>query len=356
MTNIISFDESGNTGQDLLNNDQGAFILSSSNFNDDEIKILSNIFNSNDEIHFKKLKKSVKGRRQIIEFINHPLITEKNIISSVSHKEFVVYGQIIDILVETTLYHRGIDIYKGGTNIAFSNILFFAGQLEHKILYRKMLESFITMVRTKNENSINKFYKIVNQLSKNITTTYEFFLFDLILESKNYISGIINSFDKYTIDVTLSSFLVICELWHAKLNSKISVLFDNSKQIEYYLDYIEFMKNHNSERIKYGYGDRKMTFPTQISNLKLVDSNVQKSIQITDLIASSLGFMFNNKSEKLNDFVKEIQNSKLRHLTNCHTIWFANEVSLRELGMENTDGSNPLDFLAGKMIDKNNNL
>lgn len=116
------------------------------------------------------------------------------------------------------------------------------------------------------------------------------------------------------------------------------------------------MKNHNSEKIKYGYGDRKMTFPTQISNLELVDSNVQKSIQITDLIASSLGFMFNNKSEKLNDFVEEIQNSKLRHLTNCHTIWFATEVSLRELGMENTEGNNPLDFLAGKMIDKNNNL
>jgi len=355
MTNTISFDESGNTGQDLLNKDQAAFILSSSNFNDDEIEILSNIFDTDDEIHFKKLKNNSKGRKQIVEFINHPLISEKNIISSVSHKEFVVYGQIIDKLVETTLYHKNIDIYKGGTNIIFTNMLFFSGQIKHKILYREMLENFILMVRIKNQKSIEDFYLTV----KNIyikTAAKESFLLLLILESKKYISDIINSFDKYTIDVTLSSFLVLCDLWHEKIKTKISVLFDNSKQIEYYQEYIDFMKNNSTEKTEYGYGIRKMTFPSQINDVQLVDSTTRKSIQITDLIASSLGFMFNNQNEKMNDFVKEIQNSKLRHLSNCHTIWFSTEISPKELGMEDTDGENPLDFLAKKMIDKNNNL
>jgi len=75
MSNTISFDESGNTGQDLLNKDQGAFVLSSSNFSDSEIEILSNIFDTENEIHFKKLKKSSKGRKQIcISVITHNLL------------------------------------------------------------------------------------------------------------------------------------------------------------------------------------------------------------------------------------------------------------------------------------------
>lgn len=355
MTNTISFDESGNTGQDLLNKDQGAFILSSSNFNDNEIEILSNIFDTDDEIHFKKLKKNTKGRKQIIEFINHPLISEKNIISSISHKEFVVYGQIIDKLLEPTLYHKNIDIYKGGKNIIFTNILFFSGQVKHQILYREMLENFISMVRLKTKKSIEGFYLAVKNIYEKIDVNENFLLL-LILESKKHIFDISDSFDKYTIDVTLSSFLVLCDLWHEKINLKISVLFDNSKQIEYYQEYIDFMKNSSTQKTKYGYGNRKMTFPSQINDVQLVDSKTRKSIQITDLIASSLGFMFNNQNEKMNDFVKEIQGSKLRHLSNYHTIWFSTEISPKELGMEDTDGDNPLDFLANKMIDKKDNL
>lgn len=294
--------------------------------------------------------------KQIIEFLNHPLISEKNIISSVSHKEFTVSAQIVDKLIETTLYHKNIDIYKEGKNIAFTNLLFFAGKYKwDKVLYYKMLEDFISMVRNKTQESITEFYNSIKQLSQKINAS-ERYLLDIIMESENHISEIINSFDKYTIDVTLSSFLVICDLWYEKLNFKINVLFDKSKQMEYYQEYIDFMKGHNSELIKIGYGNRKMNFPAQIKDVKLVDSINEKSIQITDLIASSLGFMFNNKNEKFKKFVKDIQDSKLRHLSNCHTIWFSTEISPKELGMENTEGVNSLDFLAEKMMNKKNNL
>src|SRR5690606_20278040 len=52
----IYIDESGNTGQDLLNQDQRVFILSSNNFNDSELNELKAIFNECNELHFVKLK------------------------------------------------------------------------------------------------------------------------------------------------------------------------------------------------------------------------------------------------------------------------------------------------------------
>lgn len=65
----IYIDESGNTGQDLLNQDQRVFILSSNNFNDSELNELKAIFNECNELHFVKLKKSEKGRKAIIELL-----------------------------------------------------------------------------------------------------------------------------------------------------------------------------------------------------------------------------------------------------------------------------------------------
>ena len=60
--------------------------------------------------------------------------------------------------------------------------------------------------------------------------------------------------------------------------------------------------------------------------------------------------MFNNKNEKLKELVEDIQDSKLRHLSNCHTIWFSTEIPPKELVVEDTEGYNLLDFLVEKMI------
>lgn len=108
MKNIISFDEAGNTGQDLLNIDQKAFVLASVNFGSNDIEDIKQIFDGCGEIHFKSLKNSKKGREQIISFINHNTISEDSIICSVCDKEYLVIGQIIDQLVETVLYHQKI--------------------------------------------------------------------------------------------------------------------------------------------------------------------------------------------------------------------------------------------------------
>lgn len=144
INNIISFDEAGNTGQDLLHDDQKVFVLASNNFSDDEIRILKSLFATDRELHFKKLKDSAPGRKAIIDFLNHDLIGEKNIICLTAHKEFVVVGQIIDKLAEPVLYDMGIDLYKFGQNITYNNYLFYLGNFKwDKKLFNEVLESFI---------------------------------------------------------------------------------------------------------------------------------------------------------------------------------------------------------------------
>jgi len=349
----IYIDESGNTGQDLLNSEQKVFVLASNNFSKREIDILTSIFDNQKEIHFKKLKNSDKGRSSIIKLLNHDLITEENIICVTAHKEFSTVGQIVDQIIEPVLYDYGIDIYLYGQNISATNFIFYFGNFFwEKEVYKQLLDAFIFMVRNKTKESIIEFYKNADKLYKQAKTK-ERGLLQPIMNSKSQINEILEGINKFTVDLTLSSFYILCDLWYKKLNHKINIVQDSSKQIEHYKEYIEFTKNLDIETQEVGFDSRTITFPTQIEKLELVSSENYLGVQISDLIASSIAYMYNNENPKQKKFVEEIQNSKLLGLSNYFTIWPSTEITPRELKMEKGEGQNILDFLANQNINKN---
>ena len=125
---------------------------------------------------------------------------------------------------------------------------------------------------------------------------------------------------------------------------------DSSKQIEYFIEYIEFTRTLNIPKQEIGFDSRRMTFPTQIEKLELVTSESYLGVQFSDLIASSLAFMYSNKNEKQHTFVEQIQNSKLLQLSNFHTVWPNSAITPEQLKMKKGEGQNVLDFLAYQKI------
>lgn len=85
----IYFDEAGNTGSNLLDPEQPFFVLASTNFSDDEVNELVNIFETNsEELHFLNLRKSPKHQAKLLEFFNHDLITTATVKFSFADKKF----------------------------------------------------------------------------------------------------------------------------------------------------------------------------------------------------------------------------------------------------------------------------
>jgi hypothetical protein len=346
----IYIDEAGNTGQDLMNLDQIVFVLASNSFSAGEINTLTSLFEDKTELHFKKLKNSVNGRKSIIQFLNHSLVTEERIICSTIHKEYATVAQIVDQIIEPVLYDNDIDIYQYGQNIAMSNfIIHFGNFFWDKKSYKAMLHSFIEMMRKKTEISISEFYKNAKELF-NSAKSKERRLLQPILDSEKQIANILNNVDKFTIDLTLSSFYILSDLWHKKTNKQLNIFQDSSKQIEHYQEYIYFTKTLKIPKQEIGFGSRKMTFPTQINKIELVDSQNNLGVQISDLIASSLAFMYSNKNEKQKKLVEEIQKSKLVQLSNYHTVWPNADVTPEDVKMEKGDGQNVFDFLSNQRI------
>ncbi|NAY90935.1 DUF3800 domain-containing protein [Muricauda sp. JGD-17] len=347
MASTIYFDESGNTGQDMLNQDQKVFVLASVNYLVEHQQKIKEFFGVDGEIHFKSLKKSGAGRRKILSFLNSKWIHEQYVILYYVNKEFATCGQIVDLLAEIVLHHKGYDIYINGRHIAFTNHLFYFGNFFwNKQLFKKFLESFVEMVRTKDATAIKNFYILVEELYSQIE---EKEILKPIKESKRHIDEIIEAIDRFTIDVTFSTFLVLCDKWSKRLGKKIDVRFDRSKQLEHYNLYIEKtleLSNTTKKKIEIGYDNRTMTFPHQINSVELVNSVNEFGVQCADLIASSLAFAYNNEEGRFEKFSKQIKDSRLFELSNAQSIWPTDDVSPEALGMSQGKGINPLDFLA----------
>ncbi|WP_252499170.1 DUF3800 domain-containing protein, partial [Escherichia coli] len=72
----IYFDESGNTGSNLLDPNQPVFSLASCSFSDNDARNLIGLLNSRSplEAHFKNLKRRKNGQDAIIRFMSSKLI------------------------------------------------------------------------------------------------------------------------------------------------------------------------------------------------------------------------------------------------------------------------------------------
>ena len=206
------------------------------------------------------------------------------------------------------------------------------------------------MIRLKTEESINTFYTTAEEL---LDSVKEKNVVQPIVESKKHISDIMQSIDKYSIDVTFSTFLVLCDKWYKQTKSKIDVRFDESKQIRHYNYFLEHSKKiaeKTPETVEIGFDSRKMTFPPQINSIEMVDSKEEFGVQCADLIASAIAFMYNNETGRFAPFSKQIQQSKLLQLSNSYTIWPTDDVSPKALDMEDGEGINPVDFMADTFI------
>jgi hypothetical protein len=158
--------------------------------------------------------------------------------------------------------------------------------------------------------------------------------------------------DKFALDVTLSDFYVICDRWYKRVGKKLIIFQDSSKQIDHYREHIEFTTKLQMKIQEVGFDSRTMTYPTQIESLQMNSSENIKGIQISDLIASSIAFMYNNKNAKHFKFVEQIQNSRLLNLSNYFTVWPNQQITPKELRMGKGNAQNPLDFLAALMYEK----
>jgi hypothetical protein len=346
---MIYFDEAGNSGSNLLDNNQPVFVLLSHNYSDAESEILLEKLKSlsqAEELHFAKLKKFQKFRNAIIDCLNHDLIQENRMYHYYAHKRYMICIQIVDQLIEPVYYDLGEDIYKSGKNLSTANLMYILSSNNwDKDIFNEMCGHFVKWMRYANENDCKLFYEATIRLHSNTLEIYRDIL-NLILLSAKFIKSITGAISKYTLDATLSCFVDHCNYWAKIYKDPFDITFDDSKQIEYWKEMIAFLTDALPSA-EVGYDSRMHKYPLLINTLKTGTSISYVGLQLADVLASSINHVaVQIHNNKMDDFSNEIMKSRLFNNTIGNRMWPSNLITAEELNMTNETGINPLDFMA----------
>jgi len=346
---MLYFDESGNSGGNLLDKLQPCYSLLSHNFSKDEtqelLARLQSLSNAK-ELHFKNLKKYPKFKDAIIECLKHDLIQKDRVYFYYAHKPFMIGVQIVDQLIEPVMYEHGFNIYKTGYNIATSNMFYLMGtRLWDKLKFENMCNLFVRWTKANTEESCTAFYNSVDELYS-VTKAEDGEILEMILASQRHLKSITSAFSTYSLDVTLSCFNAHCNFWAGIYGKPFDITFDNSKQIDYWRDMIDFM-THNLPSAEVGYGSRKHKYPLLINSLITRDSKDCHELQLADVLASSVNYLaIQIINDTQDDFSRQILSSKLFTSASGNSLWPGTEMSAQELDMTDDRGIDPLNFIA----------
>jgi hypothetical protein len=212
-------------------------------------------------------------------------------------------------------------------------------------LFDDLCTSFVKWIKCDNYENCKAFYDSVEKLRAVTQKEYRDIL-DMIAASKHHLKTIRNALNKYTLDATLSCYIAHCDFWAKIYDKPFDITTDDSKQIDYWRDMIDFLTNSLPDT-EVGYGSRKHKYPLLINNLKTEDSQEYLELQLADILAGAVSYVATQTiNRNHDDFSTQILKSKLSVDVVGNSMWPSKDMTPEQLNMVDPDGIDPLDFLA----------
>ena len=159
----VFFDESGNTGQNLLDAVDPVFVLSSCRFEAAEEAALLQRFagRQGPEVKFSRLRKREAGRRMILDFVEAGEVNASTVAAYVVNKPFMVVTKYCDIVIEPTFKSIGMDFYARGLNIATANLLAMVMPVYlNARTWQDFLAAFVRVIRERTRAAFSDFQRL----------------------------------------------------------------------------------------------------------------------------------------------------------------------------------------------------
>jgi len=306
----LYFDESGFTGDNLLNDDQQTFAYGSINIDPERAeKLVSYIIQKyeiqNGELKAVKLIRRDAGKQAILEILEE---VAQDVKVSVSDKKYALAAHFFEYIFEPVIAEKNSIFYDLEFHKYISNVLYISF-ITNDDLAKQILPIFEKLIRNKDLSHIEE---IIALLNNNPNKSEELDFFEKVLSfvdaHKDIIYQEISTLPPWTLDLSLTSLhSLLCE-WGV-IGKEMVAFCDNSKPIE---QKQEFFSNFiGREDIVYSQFSKNVGKPMPITyNLKeinLVDSKVHYGVQLADIVAtaSTYSFQMFKKSDEFSEKIRE---------------------------------------------------
>lgn len=355
---IIYCDESGNSGEKLLDKDQPFFVLASNDFGRSEALALLEHLHSHQggEPKFKTLKKTADGVRRLTKLFTDPRLNKNRIVVDIYHKRFMVVTKMVDLITETLMHEHGEDLYQRGGNIAMSNMLYFCmPTFCGEVLTDNFLQSFVELMRKRTAAHADAFF-ISGKAMVDASIKEDFKQLLWLFTERRLFNDWFDGINPMALDPAIPSLFQHINEWGKRKQDRFRIIHDGSKPVLASQEIFESMMAFNGETSEVvGYDRRKFNFPLRATSLEQGDSVGYPQIQIADLCAGALNhFLKCNEKGELDELAIMIRDL-------CGVDWVINgvlpdtSVTPEEMGTDSDDGVNPIDSIVGYLHKKQKN-
>jgi hypothetical protein len=353
---ILYFDESGYTGQDLLNADQPIFVHASNNLTDDEARdLVSEFFWRSRAVELKHadLCFTDAGQHSIVRFLEFLNSHPGRFAAVVAHKRYVLVSLLVDFWVEPGFRQMGLNLYERGGNIALANLLY--GALNVVMPGRaidRFLEALQAMLRSRSDASYEAFGIELADARRRAPSLDK--LFDLISDSNELLGGI-NHLRALPIRLTdvlgTTGILTLVSWWRARSDARFELIHDSSSALRRQKAGWEAILASDVPAAVTGVDRRTVTFPLRVDTVRLGDSKSHLQLQLADVVAGAVTSFFRNRRngeesyrsayvEQLADLPEETW-----HLV-VNGTWPSTAINPADLGTEGPVLGDTADFIA----------
>jgi hypothetical protein len=301
----IFMDESGYTGQDLVNLEQPVFTLATLHCSEDECKELKTRFFK--EVKAPELKyKTLMERRQkmILEFMRELSRTPELVKIEIVHKRYILTYLLVDYIIEPAAKKDGFDLYQKGRNIGLTNS-FYVGlpALAGEDFFEDLLRRFQEMMRRLDEDSYNSFFAPIlntkyqlpletfrqaplDYLLWHIQRGYDSLGYDIVKRIKDdYIW--VDMPGHGPLDIGLKSSLSLMNRWSKELSENFTLVYDSCSKMASARYIWDILVDPNLPHATVGYDTSALTFPMKVKKTLLEDSTNWAGLQLVDMLVGA---------------------------------------------------------------------
>lgn len=293
----VYFDESGFTGNRLLDSQQPIFSYAAVVIDDDKaIALVDHIIKKykiqNGEIKGGKLVKNNKGRRAIDE-----ILTSLNgkMRVSVSDKKYALAGKFFEYIFEPSLARLNSVFYKLNFHKFVSTMLYLEF-VSRGAYAEELFEEFESLMRTGDFEGLKTLFSLG---SDGLSQTMEY-IFAFAVKHKNDVVKELDGYigegaGKWSLDLTNTSLHTLLADWGQSYKT-LTAYCDKSKPLEADQEILNNMIGR-TERIFSTFGDQEIPITFNLTeSINLVDSKDFAGVQLADAVAAAFSYACNREN------------------------------------------------------------
>lgn len=345
----VGFDESGNTGPDLLNSVQPVFVLASVGLSEEAASAVLGPATGN-EHHSVKARKSRAGRNWMLSVLEAPELVPESVKVAVMHKRFVITAKFVDLILEPILAESGYDLYRQGENLALANLFHMTWPAFDAAGADELWSRFVSWARNPANDAARSLSVAIERIASHVPDGLDGLLrvASEILRLDPLRLAV--TADMSNLDPAGPALLGLIHAWAAQLGP-FDVAHDDSTEVNRWIPYIRSVSDPAMEPVEVQFWNGELLrYPLPVGEIVLPGSQTSAQIQLADVIAGAVAIALTSlvtplKSEH-RSFAERVLASRFTEWVIGASLWPTNAVTPQELGVKPGETHWPIDRLA----------